>query len=202
MTSPSSELGPLVAALRGGGVVGVPTDTVYGLACDPAHPRAAAAIERIHAIKRRPDQMELGLLAAGLAQVEAVAELDGRARRLAAAFWPGPLSLIVPARRPRRLAVPRAGDSLSVRVPAHPLLGELLAGVGPLATTSANRHGEPPCADAACVAAGLGDELDAILDGGAAVGRGSTIIDLTQNPPRVLRVGPLSAEQLHPYLEG
>ncbi|TMC47215.1 MAG: L-threonylcarbamoyladenylate synthase, partial [Chloroflexi bacterium] len=150
----------------------------------------------------RPDEMELSLLAADLAQVEAVAELDLPARRLAAAFWPGPLSLIVPARRPRRLAVPRRGDSLSVRVPAHALLGELLAEIGPLASTSANRHGGPPCGDARCVRRELGDELDAVLDGGAAAGRGSTIIDLTQHPPRVLRVGPLSAEQLHPYLEG
>lgn len=198
----SRSLAEVAAVLAGGGVVAVPTDTVYGLACDPAHPGAAAAITRIHAVKRRPQHLELGLLAADLAQIEPIAELDGRARRLATAFWPGPLSLIVPARRPRRLAVPRRGDTLSVRIPAHPLLAELLARTGPLATTSANRHGEPACADAACVESVLGGEIDAVLDGGAAQGRGSTIIDLTQQPPRVLRDGPLSAEQLRPYLEG
>ena len=195
-------LAAAAAALAAGGVVGVPTDTVYGLACDPAHSGAAAAIERIYRIKRRPPGLELGLLAAGADRLDPVAVLDARARRLAAAFWPGPLSLIVPARLPRRLAVPREGTTLSVRVPAHPLLLALLDRTGPLATTSANRHGEPACADAACVQARLGAEIDALLDGGPAEGRGSTIIDLTQQPPRVLRVGPLSAEQLRPYLGG
>ena len=190
-------LEPAMAAIVAGGVVGIPTDTVYGIGCDP---RAAAAVERIYAIKGRPADLELGLLAADLEQVCRVAVMGAGALRLAAAFWPGPLSLVVPVREPRSLAVPRAGDTVSVRVPDHGLLCDLLRRTGPLATSSANRHGDPACTNAAEVEARLGAELDVILDGGPAEGRASTIIDLAQATPRVLRSGPLTDEQLRPYL--
>ena len=88
-----------------------------------------------------------------------------------------------------------------LRVPAHPLTRELLAHTGPLASTSANRHGEPPATTAAEVAQALGAELDAVLDGGPAAGQASTIIDCSVEPPRVLRAGPLGDAELSPFLE-
>jgi L-threonylcarbamoyladenylate synthase len=185
--------------LAGGGVVAIPTDTVYGLACHPDHAEAA---ERIYAVKRRPPSMELSLLGATRDDLERFGILAGPAGRLADAFWPGPLSIIVPIRPPRHPAIPRHGDTVSLRVPAHPLTRELLARTGPLASTSANRHGQPAAATAGEVEAQMGSELDAVLDGGPAAGQPSTIIDCSVTPPRVLRAGPLGAAELSPHLEG
>ena len=128
-----------VRAIRRGGVIGIPTDTVYGLACDPAN---TAAVSRIYAIKRRPDGLELTLLAASIADIEDDIELNPVARRIAETYWPGPLSIISPLRN-RRWAIPRDGSTLMVRIPDHPITLALLRRTGPLATTSANRHGEP-----------------------------------------------------------
>ena len=190
----------LAEIVASGGVVAIPTDTVYGLAC---HPDSAAAAERIFELKRRPPEMELSLLGATREDLERFGRLDTpAATRLAKHFWPGPLSIIVQAAQPRHPAIPRHGATISLRVPAHPDTRALLERTGPLATTSANRHGEPPAATAAEVAQTLGAELDAILDGGPAAGRPSTIIDCSVDPPRLLRVGPLGAAELRPYLEG
>jgi L-threonylcarbamoyladenylate synthase len=184
-----------------GGVVAIPTDTVYGLAC---HPDQAQAAERIFLLKRRPPEMELSLLGATVEDLRRFGDLDGSptAARLAEHFWPGPLSIIVPAAAPRHAAIPRHGATISLRVPAHPDTRALLAITGPLATTSANRHGEPPATTAEQVAQFFGAELDAILDGGPAAGLPSTIIDCSVDPPQLLRTGPLGADELSPYLEG
>jgi tRNA threonylcarbamoyl adenosine modification protein (Sua5/YciO/YrdC/YwlC family) len=194
-----NSLDAVAAAVAGGGVVAIPTDTVYGIACHPDDPQAA---ERIFAIKRRPPGMELSLLGATRDDLERFGALNGPAAELAGRFWPGALSIIVPTREPRHPAIPRHGDTISLRIPAHPLTRELLAQTGPLATTSANRHGEPPATTAEEVERLLGAEIDAVLDGGPAAGRASTIIDCTVSPPRVLRAGPLGAAELSPYLEG
>ena len=191
------DLAQAAAAIRAGQVVILPTDTVYGLACDPT---SAPAVDRIFAIKGRPPQFEVSLLAATIAQLEGLVELGVAARSLAAAFWPGPLSLVCPV-GPRRLAVPRHGTSLMVRVPGHPMLRSLLAETGPVASTSANRHGQPPAATAE-EALGLAGDVAGILDGGPSPGTPSTIIDLTSRPPRVLRGGPIHEAALSPHLDG
>ncbi len=191
-------LGDAVRAIRRGGVIAIPTDTVYGLACDPA---STAAVSRIYAIKRRPDGLELTLLAASLTDIEDDVELSPAARTLAAAYWPGALS-IVSTLRSRRWAIPRSGTTLSVRVPDHPIALELLRRTGPLATTSANRHGDAGADTAEGVAAALGGEVDTVLDGGPSAGLASTIIDCTTTPPRVLRDGPISATALLSLLGG
>lgn len=187
-----SEPTDVAAMILRGGVAGIPTDTVYGLACDPAN---AAAVERIYAIKRRPAGLELTLLAATADDMDDVVELNAAARRLAAAYWPGALSIVAPLRQ-RLYAIPRAGDTLSVRVPDHARLLELLRITGPLATTSANRHGEPSAATVDEVRRQLGAEVDAVLDGGPAPGRASSIIDCSRMPVRVLRQGPIGEREL------
>ena len=187
-----------VRGIRRGGVVVIPTDTVYGLACDPAN---TAAVSRIYAIKRRPDGLELTLLAASLHDIEEDVDLGPAARTLAAAYWPGALS-IVSSLRGRRWVIPRGGTTLSVRIPDHPIALELLRRTGPLATTSANRHGEPAADTAEGVAAALGAEVDTVLDGGRSAGLASTIIDCTTTTPRVLRDGPISATALLSLLGG
>ena len=185
-----------VAAIRAGEVVVIPTDTVYGLAGDPANPEA---VERIYAIKGRPPHLELNLLASDISQLDGLVEMDGAARSLAAAFWPGPLSLVCPVGT-RHLAIPRSGTTLMVRVPDHPLLWSLLEETGPVASTSANRHGLPPATTAAAAEAELGGGVAGALDGGPSTGMASTIIDLSSRPPRVLREGPIPPIALRPYV--
>ena len=187
-----------VAAVARGDVVAVATDTVWGLVCRPDD---AHAVERVYELKRRPAGLELTLLTARAADVNALVRFTPLADRLAARFWPGPLSLVLPV-GDQRIAVPRTGDTLSVRVPGDPALRELLARTGPLASTSANRHGEPAATTAEAVERAFGDEV-AVVEGGIAPGgTASTIIDCSVDPPRVLRPGPIDSHVLQAVLQG
>ena len=188
----SDDLDSAVAAVAAGEVVVIPTDTVYGLACDPTN---AAAVERVYAIKERPAGLELTLLAASRADLAGIVDLGEIASSLAERFWPGPLSIVAPVGQ-QRLAIPRSGATLSSRVPNHALLLELLARTGPLATTSANRHGATAATDADRARAALDGAVAIVLDGGPAGGLASTIIDCSRTPPEVLREGPIPTADL------
>ncbi len=185
-------------AVSRGEVIGVATDTVYGLACDPAN---AAAVERVYAIKRRPPGLELILLAAAPGDLDGLVRWNDTAQRLADALWPGPLSLVLPL-GPRRLAVPREGDTLCVRVPDHAPLRTLLSRSGPLASTSANRHGAAPFTTAAALRRELSTEIGGVLAGGRPRGMASTIIDCSGSSPRVLRDGPIDSHRLREIVQG
>lgn len=182
--------------LRAGGVIALPTETVYGLAGDVANPRAIA---RIYALKGRPAGHPLIVHAHALAALDGfVAERGPGLRELADRFWPGPLTAIVArgARTPR--AVTGGQETVAVRIPSHPLAQAILRGFGgPLAAPSANRFGAVSPTTAAHVRADLGDAVDLIVDGGpAAVGVESTIVDLTGAVPAVLRAGAITPSQL------
>jgi tRNA threonylcarbamoyl adenosine modification protein (Sua5/YciO/YrdC/YwlC family) len=187
-----------VTALRRGDVVAVVTDTVYGLVCDPAAP---AAVERVYRLKGRPSDLELTLLGATALQLEGLVRWSPVASALAGRFWPGPLSLVLPVGE-RRLAIPRRGTTLSVRVPGHEVTRRLLERSGPLASTSANVHGRPPAASAAEVLEQFGDAITVVLDGGSPGGVASTIIDCSVTPPRVLREGPIDNRSLSELVQG
>ena len=188
------------AALAAGAVVAVPTDTVYGLAARLDRPEA---IEAIFSLKRRPEAVALPVL---VATIEALAplgvELGPLGRRLAERYWPGALTLVVTAPEELAARVHARSDTLGVRVPADPTVAALLERTGPLAVTSANEHGEPPCtsvADLAAVFAGR-DGLAGVLDGGVRAAAVSTVVDLTAGEVRVLRAGALSAEAIRAAL--
>ena len=178
-----------VDALAAGEVVAFPTDTLYGLAVDP---RRADAARRLFALKRRPAGQAVPLIAAGSGQVDLVArEVTRLARRLAARWWPGPLSIVLdaaPALDPRLLT--EAG-TVAIRVPAQGLARRLAADFEhPITATSANRSGEPPAADAAAVAAGLGSDLFVLVDGGPVRGGPpSTIVEARGDTPMLVREG-------------
>jgi L-threonylcarbamoyladenylate synthase len=191
-------LAAALAALSAGEVIAAATDTVYGLLCDPAIP---AAVDRIYALKRRPADLELTLLASAAADLEGLVLWTAPAARLAAEFWPGPLSLVLPVGG-RSLAIPRQGSTLSVRVPGHDALRELLRCSGPLASTSANRHGSSAATSAAQVRAEFGDEVAVVIAGGRPGGVASTIIDCSVTPPRVLRDGPIDSGRLQRFAQG
>jgi tRNA threonylcarbamoyl adenosine modification protein (Sua5/YciO/YrdC/YwlC family) len=186
-------LGDAIAVLRGGGIVGVPTDTVYGIAADPLQREALASL---FAVKGRPGIKPIALLAASLDQVDRVAVLGGEARRSAEANWPGPLTVVV--RRapglPEWLGDPER-DTIGVRIPDHPVMLALLDAWGaPLAATSANRSGEPPASDAAGARTALGEAVPLYLPGLAGGGTSSTVVDLSGPEAVVLRKGPIEWE--------
>jgi L-threonylcarbamoyladenylate synthase len=184
--------------IRGGGTVAVPTETVYGLAARADSDRAVAAIYRA---KGRPDFNPLIVHVADLAQAGALADCDSAARTLAHAFWPGPLTLVLPRRDDAGLsaAVSAGLPTVALRCPAHPVMRALIAATGlPLAAPSANRSGAVSPTTAAHVAASLGAGVDLILDGGAcARGIESTIVALRPGGRwSLLRPGPIARAQI------
>ncbi|HXI46869.1 MAG TPA: L-threonylcarbamoyladenylate synthase [Candidatus Acidoferrales bacterium] len=190
-----------IRVLRDGGIVAVPTDTVYGLA---AWLETPGGIERLFEAKGRSADRAIAVLLADAAQAETLAVLTPAARRLAEAFWPGGLTLVL-AQRPDRPALPAAltggRPTIGLRVPDHPAPRALAAALGPLPTTSANVSGEPEARDANEIKARLGAALDLILDGGpAAGGAPSTVVDVSGQEPRILRIGAIASEAIESCL--
>ncbi len=179
-----------LAALQAGLVVGVPTDTVYGLAADPWR---RDALERLFRLKGRPAERPVALLVASLDQARSLGGLFALAESLAARWWPGPLTLVVPRRGslPKWLGDPKR-RSIGLRMPDHPEALRLLEAAGPLAVTSANRSGETAVLSDEEARALFGNEVRAYLPGKASGGEASTVLDLTVTPPHVVRRGPVS----------
>lgn len=182
--------------LRAGGLVAIPTETVYGLAADASNPDA---VRRIFAVKGRPGDHPLIVHIAAAEQLgDWAATIPPSAAVLADSCWPGPLTLLVP-RAARVLDVVTGGRStIGVRVSAHPLTLELLARFGGgLAAPSANRFGRVSPTTADHVRADLGEDVDFVLDGGPCpIGVESTIVDCTVDPPQVLRPGGIPTEDI------
>ncbi len=179
--------------LAQGGLVGLPTETVYGLAADA---RNARAVARIFAAKGRPVFNPLIVHVTSLAAAEALVELGPMARQLAQAFWPGPMTLVLPSRGGVADLVQGGLPSLAVRVPAHGVARAVLAAFGgPVAAPSANPSGRISPTLARHVVEGLGDLVDAVLDGGACgVGLESTILAVGPGGVRLLREGGITRE--------
>lgn len=189
-----------IDALRSGAIVAVPTDTVYGIAVALATP---GGIEAVFAAKRRPPERGIALLIADAAQAATIAEWPASAATLAAGFWPGGLTLVVPQRADVAWPAVLTGGAptIGLRVPDHPAPRALAAAVGPLPTTSANRSGEAEASDAAAIVAQLGDAVALVLDGGPARGGPpSTVVDCSTDPPRILRPGAIPADAIEAVL--
>jgi L-threonylcarbamoyladenylate synthase len=196
----TADLDDALAALRRGGLVAIPTETVYGLAANAGDDEAVA---RIYAVKGRPrDHPLIVHVASADLLPEWTSAVPDTARVLAATCWPGPLTLLLP-RSPRVSdAVTGGRDTVGIRVPAHPLTTELLERFGSgVAAPSANRFGHVSPTTAEHVRRDLGADVDVILDGGACpVGVESTIVDCTVEPPQVLRPGAITTEQIESLL--
>ena len=177
--------------LANGGVAAIPTDTLYGLAASIGAPQAVA---RVLGIKTRDPGAGIPVLVESAAQAGEIADMSPNARRLARAFWPGAVTLVLPARPgvDRRLLGPEG--TVGVRVPASGVVRELIRRVGaPLTGTSANLHNQPPPMTAQAAADAVGTLVDMVLDGGSGAGAPSTVIDLAQDPPLILRAGAVDA---------
>ena len=196
MTAAGASVADAVAALRRGEAIGLPTETVYGLAADASDP---AAVRRIFALKGRPADHPLIVHVADAAAIDDWArDVPPAARALAAAFWPGPLTMIV--RRGARVADDVTGgqDTVGLRCPAHPLALQVLRAFGGgLAAPSANRFGRISPTSAAHVREEFGDAVPVVLDGGDSdVGIESTIVDLSGAVPRILRPGMITRARI------
>ena len=180
-------LNEALAALKAGLPVAIPTDTVYGLAADPFAP---GAVDRIFEAKQRPRSVELPVLVpdieAALALATAVPDV---AHRLMARFWPGPLTVVLPRRPGLDADLGEDEATVGVRCPGHAIPRLLSLRCGPLATTSANRHGQPTLTTAADVAETFGDAVAMVIDGGTCAGSPSTVVDCTGLEPKLLREG-------------
>jgi tRNA threonylcarbamoyl adenosine modification protein (Sua5/YciO/YrdC/YwlC family) len=176
----------VVEALRAGLVVGVPTDTVYGLAVDPTRP---GATDRLFAVKQRPHDVVLPLLVANLEQaLHLLGAVPAAAERLMRRFWPGPLTVVVAAPPDLGLDLGGDGTTVGVRCPDHRLIRELARATGPLAVTSANLHGAAPFSSAQELEAGLAG-VAVVVDGGPCAGEPSTVVALESTGLRLLRAG-------------
>lgn len=184
---PQLSLDRACAALLAGDVIAVPTDTLYGLA---ACAGVAGTTDRIFAVKRRPKDVALPLLVGSIADaLELCAPQPDEVRALMARCWPGALTIVVRRREGLDLDLGGDGTTIGLRCPDDAITRPLAARVGPLAITSANRHGAPTPDTALGVAQELGREIALVLDGGVRSGEPSTVVDVTGPEPRLLRAG-------------
>jgi tRNA threonylcarbamoyl adenosine modification protein (Sua5/YciO/YrdC/YwlC family) len=183
------------AALERGELVVLPTDTVYGLAADAFDPDA---VSRLLDAKGRGREMPPPVLVSTATTLDALAsKVPGYARALTDAFWPGPLTLVCHEQSSLRWDLGETRGTVAVRMPDHDLARELLDRTGPLAVSSANLTGSPAASNAAEAVEMLGDSVAVVVDGGESPGAvPSTIVDVTGDRPRLLRLGVISVEQL------
>jgi tRNA threonylcarbamoyl adenosine modification protein (Sua5/YciO/YrdC/YwlC family) len=185
------------AAIGRGGLVVIPTDTVYGIAADAFD---ADAVRALVAAKGRTPASPPPVLISGLPTLDALAEVvHDEVQALAERFWPGPLTIIVTARASLDLDLGETNGTVALRIPNDPIALELLRETGPLAVSSANRTGEPPATTALAAEAALGESVEIIIDGGDRGTVASTIVDATalpDGPLRIVRAGAVPAEDI------
>jgi L-threonylcarbamoyladenylate synthase len=185
-----------IAAFDAGGVVAIPTDTVYGFAAEVSHP---AAVAKLFVLKDRPTTVPVPVLVDSVDQIAYLGvEWNEYASRLGRAFWPGAITIVVPVPHDLAVLVGSQTDTVGFRIPDDDLMRRVIAVLGPLAVSSANLHGQPACTTAFEVMDQFRDrpELDGVIDGGERSGDVSTIVDLTTNQWRVVREGTITAADI------
>jgi L-threonylcarbamoyladenylate synthase len=175
-------LGAAEAVLRAGEPVVLPTDTVYGLAALPS------STEALYSLKGRPESVPIAVLVESLDQAASIAAMSDVAEHLARTFWPGPLTIV-------QSRVDGAG-TVAVRCPDHAFIHRLARRVGPVAVTSANRHGEATPTEARAAAASLAGDVALVIDGGPCRGVASTVVDISGPELTIIRAGPITEEQI------
>jgi L-threonylcarbamoyladenylate synthase len=195
LTQRAQGLASAVGALKGGKLVVMPTDTVYGIGADAFD---SAAVAALLSAKGRGRDMPVGVLVGSWHTIEGlVYTMPAGARELIRAFWPGALSLVVEQAPSLQWDLGDARGTVMLRMPLHPVAIELLREVGPMAVSSANVSGRPPAVDADAARNQLGDLVEVYLNAGPSEQQAaSTIVDLTGAAPRILRAGPVSVERV------
>ena len=190
-----TDVDSVAEVLLNGGVVVIPTDTVYGVAARVAD---ADAVSRLFAIKKRPTSVALPVFVENLeGVVDAGGRLPAAAQTLAHAFWPGALTLVIPALASMAERVGASESTIGFRLPDDEFVQELVVRTGPLAVTSANEHGEPPMTSDDSVREGFRDsDVDAFVNGGVRQGAVSTVVRCRDEGYEILRVGAISADEI------
>ncbi len=190
----------MVGVLAGGGLVAFPTESVYGLGADAC---SAAAVERLVAVRGREAGKPILVLVDDLEMAARVSAAPSPAvRRLAARFWPGPLTLVLPARTGLPAPLTAGGSTIGIRVPGHPTARALVAAFGgPVTAPSANPPGAEPARTLPAARAYFGDAVGAYVDGGELPGGASTVARIVDGRVLVLRAGPIGAAELESALE-
>jgi L-threonylcarbamoyladenylate synthase len=190
----------ILSFLRAGGVIAFPTDTAYGLGADPFND---GAVRRIFEIKGRPETKPILLLVNSMEMANRVVTFSERAAALAERFWPGPLTMILPARETVSSIVTAGTGTVGVRWADAPFVHRLLTAFDrPITATSANLAGRPSTVNISEVREQLGESIDLVVDGGTLPARGgSTLVDLTAVPARLLREGPIPEADLSDVLK-
>ncbi len=188
-----------IEVLARGELVAFPTDTVYGLGADAFNDQA---VRKLYLAKSRSHEKAIPVLIANLEQfADVVDRTTFAAMLLVEKFWPGPLTIVLGQASGLASSI-SAGDTVGVRIPDHPIARELILEAGPLAVTSANRSGESEACTAEEIETNLGPQVQLLVDGGRTLGgQPSTVVDCTQDPPKILRVGPISEEEIHKALQ-
>lgn len=191
----------ILSFLRAGGVIGFPTDTAYGLGADPFN---EFAVRRVFEIKGRPEAKPILVLVDSLEMVQQIATISETAESLARQFWPGPLTMILPAHGTVPRIVTAGTGTIGVRWPRAPFATRLVGAMKqPITATSANKSGQPPTGIPREVLDQLGMDLEMLIDGGELLEpQGSTILDLTTPSPTIVREGPVTRETLSAFLDG
>jgi len=195
-----SQIDAAIDRLKRGGVVGIPTDTLYGLAACVFN---LDAVQRVFDIKGRPANMPIPVLLADATDLEScVKEIPDAAFDLADKFWPGALTLVLKKSNVIPDIISAGGDTVAVRVPNHSVPRQLVRGLGaPITGTSANRSGQPGLTAADAVRETFGDELELVIDAGEITGGvASTVLDLSGGVPVLLRQGAVSSEEIEAIL--
>jgi len=193
-----SSISEAIRVVKFGGLIVYPTDTVYGLGCDPFNTLAVKRLIDAKGQRKKP----LPILASDIEHIKTVAKVTETAEKLARKFWPGPLTIVLKKKPQLPQMVTFGRDTVGVRVPNHPVALELLRqGNGLLIGTSANISGKKSTVTAEDAAKQLGDKVDLILDGGrATLGKGSTVVNLADRRFRVERIGPISLKEIESIL--
>lgn len=190
----------IAACLKGGGIVLLPTDTVFGLAVDPSQP---AAVERLFHLKQRPVERRLPVMVAEVGQLGAlgVEISEAAAKLLQSRYVPGPLTIAMGFKAGHRPDWLRSRDELAVRIPDDAALLAVLRITGPLYVTSANAHGAPSPDDISAILQQLNGEPDLVVEGCAGGGRPSTLVNCSLTPPVIERVGAVPEHEIRELLE-
>jgi L-threonylcarbamoyladenylate synthase len=187
-----------VQILEQGGVIVYPTDTVYGIGANALN---VEAVQRIYQIKQRPVSYPLSVAVAGKSMAQRIAYLNEQALQLIAKFWPGALTIIVKKKAVIPPVVTGGTNLVGLRAPAHIIPLSILGySQTPMISTSANKHGKPPCRDVECIKYNFGNQVDMIIEGKQGGNIPSTVINITTDPPVIIRKGPITESMLEHIL--
>ena len=186
--------------LNRGGIIAYPTDTVYGIGTNALN---SEAVQRIYHVKQRPPGLPLSVAVLGKSMAQKVAHLNPQAQRLIKTFWPGALTIIVKKKPVIPHIVTSGTDLVGLRAPAHIIpLSILKCSQTPIISTSANKHGNPPCLNVECIRYNFGDQVDMIIEGEQGTNTPSTVINVTTDPPVIVRKGPITESMIVQSLVG